>query len=185
MDAETVLKPCPFCGGPADVEHLENGKWSVGCRNVDGCIGWLSSFTYARKAEAIAAWNTRPTVDAPAGLVERLREFFVEDEDGNTFHPEICLEAAAALTAKDAEIAALRERVRADELLSWLDGHRNLELTYYRPTYCDDDDVAEEWRVYQRSGSINDREWTQVGQGETPVAAISAARALLEPEAGK
>ena len=66
------LLPCPFCGGEATFEDTGDGSWSVGCndRQSDGitvlCMGYQSLTSFARKAEAIAAWNTRapgPTAD--------------------------------------------------------------------------------------------------------------------------
>lgn len=62
------------------------------------------------------------------------------------------------------------------EALEWFGSQRNLELYFHSPVYCDDDDQAEEWRVARKSGSINDREWTVIGNGETPVEAIVAAQ---------
>lgn len=59
------LKPCPFCGGEADIEEtsfMEHATFSVGCRSMEGpdeCIGQQSLLTFARKSEAIAAWNRR------------------------------------------------------------------------------------------------------------------------------
>ncbi|EQB13271.1 hypothetical protein [Sphingobium lactosutens] len=64
----------------------------------------------------------------------------------------------------------------------WLTSHTTLELTYYRPTYADDDDLDEEWRVHRRSGSINDREWDLVGKGLSPQLAIEDARRTIELE---
>lgn len=65
--------PCPFCGGGATFEHLENGSWSIGCADLDGeCMGYQSLQTFARKADAIAAWNRRASLTQPdAALVER------------------------------------------------------------------------------------------------------------------
>ncbi len=55
------LLPCPFCGCEAELEHLENTQWSVGCLEGDHgpCIGYQSFTTFARRSEAIAAWNQR------------------------------------------------------------------------------------------------------------------------------
>jgi hypothetical protein len=59
-----TLRKCPFCGGEADYEQVgsfamrEGCAWSVGCRD-EACIGFQSVTTFARKAEAAAAWNTR------------------------------------------------------------------------------------------------------------------------------
>lgn len=60
MTKDEGLLPCPFCGREAEPEHLEGGAWSIGCPD-DDCIGYMSVATFARKAEAIAAWNRRST----------------------------------------------------------------------------------------------------------------------------
>lgn len=55
------LKPCPFCGGEANVidHHNDDGSVSVGCNN-DTCLGFSGlGWLYKTEAEAIAAWNTR------------------------------------------------------------------------------------------------------------------------------
>lgn len=55
-----ALKPCPFCGGEASFEHLESGRWSVGCNDADGqCMGFQTLQTFARQIDAATAWNTR------------------------------------------------------------------------------------------------------------------------------
>lgn len=68
------LKPCPFCGFPAELEHGSDhhGTWfNLGCsrhwghqRNPDNtntCIAGRMFYaeTDVSEAEAIAAWNTR------------------------------------------------------------------------------------------------------------------------------
>lgn len=59
--SETVeLKPCPFCGGKADVlivpSYLEGGKsgWLVKC--LCGCCNQMPHMS---KQEAMEAWNRR------------------------------------------------------------------------------------------------------------------------------
>jgi len=49
------LKPCPFCGGEADIEST-SAYASVYC---DDCGG--QSEVHSSEAEAIAAWNARTT----------------------------------------------------------------------------------------------------------------------------
>lgn len=63
------LKGCPFCGGQATLEEVKMGdvsNWSVGCLEHDGkplCMGYQSLTQFARKAEAVEAWNRRaPTM---------------------------------------------------------------------------------------------------------------------------
>lgn len=51
------LKPCPFCGGEADV--VDNEVFvDVSCRN-HRCRGWADTLMYDSKNEAIEAWNRR------------------------------------------------------------------------------------------------------------------------------
>lgn len=45
------LKPCPFCGGEAELDEY-CGKYVVFCKNAS--CSWRKT-----KAEAIEAWNTR------------------------------------------------------------------------------------------------------------------------------
>lgn len=93
--------------------------------------------------------------------------------------PALIAEHRAAL----ARVAALEGEVtRLRDMVDWIGHDRRLSLAHYSPVYCEDDDQSEEWRVEKQTGSINDREWTVVGRGQTPSNAISAARAALEPK---
>jgi hypothetical protein len=65
----------------------------------------------------------------------------------------------------------------AENALAWFGTQTNLELHHYSPVFCDDDDQSIEWRVTRVSGGYNDREWTTVGRGTTPLEAIQSARA--------
>lgn len=58
-EGERELLPCPFCGAMSAFEHVEGGRWTVGCSNED-CVAWQSTSTFSRKCEAVAAWNNRP-----------------------------------------------------------------------------------------------------------------------------
>lgn len=71
------LKPCPFCGGPAELERDSDhhGSWfNLGCARHWGkpdiqadeaCLGARLYYTEdaENEAKAIAAWNRRPTPD--------------------------------------------------------------------------------------------------------------------------
>ena len=68
MSNDYFLKPCPFCGGPADFEECAQGSstgvysctWSVGCQNQnEDCIAYQLLAHYNRKSEAAEAWNKR------------------------------------------------------------------------------------------------------------------------------
>lgn len=59
---------CPFCGGVARMECDEGplgARFSVGCVSDDGgeCMGYQSLTTFARRSDAVKAWNTRAEVD--------------------------------------------------------------------------------------------------------------------------
>ena len=54
MSATDELKPCPFCGGEAEIVGDYYMEWIAEC--VECCA---SSMTYATEAEAVEAWNTR------------------------------------------------------------------------------------------------------------------------------
>lgn len=54
----TELKPCPFCGGEAELSVSEDGYANVSCKKPL-CRGWACCWNYNRKKEAITAWNRR------------------------------------------------------------------------------------------------------------------------------
>ena len=56
------LKPCPFCGGEAEVTDedsygFSNGDWFVCCNECHTYLGFDSQ--YETPQEAIEAWNRR------------------------------------------------------------------------------------------------------------------------------
>lgn len=59
------IKPCPFCGAAASVEEIAGAvdgvRFSVGCDSMTDldCYGYQSLTTFARRGEAIEAWNRR------------------------------------------------------------------------------------------------------------------------------
>ena len=53
------LKPCPFCGGEAEIAmNLEYGLVDISCENM-GCRGWACCLNYKSEKEAREAWNRR------------------------------------------------------------------------------------------------------------------------------
>lgn len=53
------LKPCPFCGGSAELRTT--GGWSgIGC-NTNKCPAYLHALMFRTPAEAGAVWNRRAT----------------------------------------------------------------------------------------------------------------------------
>ena len=59
---DSALKPCPFCGGEADIDHdhTVEENHAFGCRK---CGVWFDTFN---ADDAIAAWNRRADL-APTG----------------------------------------------------------------------------------------------------------------------
>lgn len=78
------------------LEHTTDGHWSAGCTEKDAdtpCIGYISLTTFARKSEAIAAWNRRalPQSALSSRLVEETSwrcfhcgEVFTTEDDART-----------------------------------------------------------------------------------------------------
>lgn len=82
---------------------------------------------------------------------------------------------AAVIRKKARPIDFDDEPDEPSEAIAWFGQNTRLELSHYSPVYCDDPDQSVEWRVHERRGSINDREWNLLGKGETPLAAIKNA----------
>ena len=60
--SEVDLKPCPFCGGEAEVTDKDNygfsnGDWMVFCNECHTYLGFDSQ--YETPEQAIEAWNRR------------------------------------------------------------------------------------------------------------------------------
>lgn len=73
----TELKPCPFCGGEAEIKYSQwydsdepsqrRHVWSVGCARMstreECCLGRLCmNRGWKDRDEAVDAWNTRAEV---------------------------------------------------------------------------------------------------------------------------
>ncbi|MBQ9002157.1 MAG: Lar family restriction alleviation protein [Eggerthellaceae bacterium] len=57
----TDLKPCPFCGGKAEIhQNDDSGMWHVNTMHCGNDSPFHHAYVIAdTEAEAIAAWNTR------------------------------------------------------------------------------------------------------------------------------
>lgn len=55
------LKPCPFCGGKAEVRVDDNGEFYVSCTECFTLVGYCCDTwgEYETEAEAINTWNRR------------------------------------------------------------------------------------------------------------------------------
>jgi len=75
MSADDIkLLPCPFCGGPVDLEQTVNRRawWGVVCRNTTGNVGGSCAVSIRPSASPEAAaerWNRR-AVPSPQGDAE-------------------------------------------------------------------------------------------------------------------
>lgn len=66
------LKPCPFCGNVAYIEHDEMMGYRVKCSNWKNCDAHRTSFEYDQSV-AIAAWNARHESDTlPSWAIEAI-----------------------------------------------------------------------------------------------------------------
>lgn len=126
------LRPCPFCGNEAVVNHIDaQDDWWVSCNECQVQRPSVKQLVHSRE-EAIAAWNTRAFVTKPLTLwtPERLTERYdywqaqvvtatmacvqlinevVEDYEANRAADR------AALTAKDERIAELELALAGDK----------------------------------------------------------------------
>ena len=70
-----TLKPCPFCGGEAEIVDVCNdcfisGKVGVGCSKCPVIIAEYGEYkVFDSEAEAIAAWNTRACDECERGAI--------------------------------------------------------------------------------------------------------------------
>jgi len=95
--SDIKLKPCPFCGAVDDVDrddscHLYinfNREWHVHCH---GC--GIGTRQLPTKAEAITAWNTRPTEAAADARGMEAAAARVEELLGSTNHISDAIRAA-------------------------------------------------------------------------------------------
>lgn len=64
----TKLKPCPFCGGEAEI--VKDGiikPYKARCNNADNkCCVMVVTAWFSTKQEAIEAWNQRAKEKEPA-----------------------------------------------------------------------------------------------------------------------
>ncbi len=114
-----------------------------------------------------------------AGLLETLRFCANNNLNEWAISKERLTQAADTIEALTNRLTAMEREVEA---WGWLAQNSNLELT------CgpvDGDLSTHEWQVHSVNGGYNDREWTLLATGNTPLAAVEAARAALSPKDGQ
>ena len=66
------LKPCPFCGGEADLHYLGQNVYVVHCSKCRA-----ETDPYSGREDAIVAWNTRDSGVAIRTIVDTTMEDFL------------------------------------------------------------------------------------------------------------
>lgn len=80
MQTDVTLKPCPFCGGEAELRGHYAPEYWVGCVKI-GCKATTEGF--GDKQRAIAAWNQRADAQDVAVLVEALERIAKEADQSD------------------------------------------------------------------------------------------------------
>lgn len=75
--ATDELKPCPFCGGEAEIVTLDiwdkNAPVGVGCSMCPVILAEYSDYKrFATEADAIEAWNTRAELGGTCKMAKRM-----------------------------------------------------------------------------------------------------------------
>lgn len=71
--AGDVLSPCPFCGAPAEIVHIDGGELAGGsCVTCTKCLA-CSNVEFEFKENFVSNWNRRATEADLRAEVERLR----------------------------------------------------------------------------------------------------------------
>ena len=83
--SKTKLKPCPFCGGEAEIVYAlhDYNLWGVRCKNCDASVE--CSIEEDSEENAVKAWNTRKPVD---DVLERLEKLKMAEYDDSDEEPE-------------------------------------------------------------------------------------------------
>lgn len=91
----------------------------------------------------------------------------------HTATPQQAFDLREDAKAIDAILAELSRLEEVETLMTWLAQRPSLELDWG----AEDEESDAFWRVHSVHGGVNDREWTLVGIGRTPIEAIRNARA--------
>lgn len=105
-----------------------------------------------------------------------IRDVLAARAEGRRSPGDPALEAGCLPERLTDQCADAWPRPHSHDMLAWLAERPSLELDYGFD--AEEEDMF--WRVHERSGSINDREWDLIGQGATPLAALLSAKSYME-----
>lgn len=97
---ELRLLPCPFCGGPATLNHSATDDFDVSCRNRD-CFGPRTA-SYGLFADVAYAWNRRssPSAVEAAEVVAYVPTILRMGEEYGDPHWQFVLRDVATITSE-------------------------------------------------------------------------------------
>ena len=75
--SDIELKPCPFCGGEAQLVRDRIGLWRVGCKKCNCMTTYQFDFGEGEEAsqkKAVNVWNTRKPMERVVELVPDIED---------------------------------------------------------------------------------------------------------------
>lgn len=155
-------------------------------------VHWTSDDKYDRHPKTAAAWDWANDRADGAAIDASIRRLQFNSDFADPRAPDQLtlalrldiIRVLGQLTWKEAQSESRAEKIKrleavldcpagdAQSALTWLAQNQNCELSY---DYGDADDDGKGWCVHRVNGGRNDREWTLIGRGATPEAAILSA----------
>ena len=80
MTGFVELKPCPFCGGKAEMLNYSSNEWLVECTKCQGMVEkWCKT-----EEEAIINWNRRKPIEKALNELKELENLAEKRYEGGT-----------------------------------------------------------------------------------------------------
>lgn len=128
----------------------------------------------AKMREALAKMTSAPWETIPEVAIVHLHIKNIAEHNANAFGIiTLRNNAAEMLDTIDQQAARIAALEAENSIWQWLANHTEIELRYFGF------EGEDEWQAYAVHGGRNDREWTLLGTGGTPVAALNEARTAL------